>query len=503
MSLLSPPSPGPFLSSSLSLSDHSTNFLQHSKDYPQHNHGWMYAHKGQSFHALIQVLKLPKDTDPLEFSIGDIIASDSHQSRPNRASHPKIRFWRRSDYDAWLDSALVSRIKRGTAPYLEEEDGNHITNATLKSIRRTCRTAWAELVVKKLAPPTWARLCASGQSLMQSVMEKEFPLFRFDADGWKLTLLCTTDYPNWRKRHLNQDGTWKNPDKTAAKREAMDEDDDDMHPDTKPVVHNVKKSKGKKREHSMDDSNASELTNKRQKVSVTPLPEHHLGSPINISDSSASPLSPDHSPPATPIDTASIVVHSSTHTSNTDLPSPLSNHDCNHDPLEGLGNSPDNQHEPDLPLPILPPSSPPRHGAFLPGIPLDNSNKENVPVVLKNPLANIFGGPSGIPKVIPTPALPPIADPSEGSHVKSGPATTGGVNIKKMRPGSTKNGRNLCALRWLKQTNKNGTTDEFKLYWTTLSTAQHDEYQAEAERLDSTGAWKKASDHAVVNGALY
>jgi len=51
--------------------------------------------------------------------------------------------------------------------------------------------------------------------------------------------------------------------------------------------------------------------------------------------------------------------------------------------------------------------------------------------------------------------------------------------------------------------NKNGTTDEFKLYWNTLATAQQDEYQAEAECLDSTGAWKKASDSAVVNGALH
>lgn len=50
-------------------------------------------------------------------------------------------------------------------------------------------------------------------------------------------LLCTTDYPNWRKLHLDQDGSWKNPDKTAAKREVMgDDDNNNMHSlaDTKP-----------------------------------------------------------------------------------------------------------------------------------------------------------------------------------------------------------------------------------------------------------------------------
>ncbi|KAG2354488.1 hypothetical protein BDR07DRAFT_1494491 [Suillus spraguei] len=278
--------------------------------------------------------------------------------------------------------------------------------------------------------------------------------------------------------------------------------------DTKPIVCNVEKSKGKKCECSMDDTGDSELTNKHQKVSLAPsLPEHDPGSPINISDLDVSLLSTDHSFQVTQNDTASTVVHSSPHgTSNADFPLPLSNHDCNHSSLGSLSNSSDNQHEPDLPLPALPPSSPPHHGALLPsGIPLDNSKKENVPFVLKNTLANIFGGPNGIPEHIPTPALPPSTGPSEGEPIKSG-LTTGGIDVKKsskMRPGSTKNGRNLCALRWLKQTSKNRTMDEFKLYWNALATAQQDEYQAEAECLDSTGTWKKVSDSAVINGALH
>ncbi|KAG1881012.1 uncharacterized protein F5891DRAFT_1204281 [Suillus fuscotomentosus] len=42
----------------------------------------------------------------------------------------------------------------------------------------------------------------------------------------------------------------------------------------------------------------------------------------------------------------------------------------------------------------------------------------------------------------------------------------------KMRPGNTKNGRNLCALRWLKQTKRSGTTDEFNAYYGTLTSDQ-------------------------------
>ncbi|KAG1808274.1 uncharacterized protein BJ212DRAFT_1485210 [Suillus subaureus] len=130
---------------------------------------------------------------------------------------------------------MVLHIKQGTAPYLEEEDGTCITNATLKSIHCRCHAAWAELV-EKLVPPTWVRLCTSGQTLMWSIMETEFPLLWLDMDGWKLTLLCTTDYPNWQKCHLDQDGSWKNPDKTATKHKAMgNNNNNSMHSDAKPV----------------------------------------------------------------------------------------------------------------------------------------------------------------------------------------------------------------------------------------------------------------------------
>lgn len=229
------------------------------------------------------------DTDPLKFTISDVIARDSQQSCPTRNSHPKVQFWLQSDYNTWLNSATVSHIKRGTAPYLEEEDGTCITNVTLKSICRRCRTAWADLVVKKLAPPTWARLCASGQTMMWSIMETEFPVLWLDMDGWKLTLLCTTDYPNWWKCHLDQDGSWKNPDKTAAKHEAMgDDDDDSMHSDAKPNRAPVFKSKGKKCER-MDDSLDLELADKRQKGTYyyhryTHLTPCIVSSPINISN---------------------------------------------------------------------------------------------------------------------------------------------------------------------------------------------------------------------------
>ncbi|KAG1733310.1 hypothetical protein EDB19DRAFT_1831025 [Suillus lakei] len=274
----------------------------HSKDYPQQNGGYM----------------CPKGS-LITKGYGHTQLHDwrCHSKQLTAIPpHLKVQFWLQSNYDAWLNSATVLCIKQGTAPYLEEEDGTCVTNATLKSIHHRCCAAWAKLVVKKLALPTWTRLCASGQTLMQSVMEMEFP-----------------------KHHLDQDGSWKNPDKTAAKHKAMgDNNNNSMHSDTKPNQAPVFKSKGKKHE-CIDDSLDSELTDKCQKVS----------SPINISNLDVS-------------------------------------HNCNLNLLGSLGNSSGNQNEPDLPLPALPPSSPSPHGVLLPGIPLNNSNKENIVVILKNPL---------------------------------------------------------------------------------------------------------------------
>lgn len=199
------------------------------------------------------MLKLPSDTDPFNFSLNSIKACD--EPRPNAKSHPNIRFWHRVDYDSWLDSPAAKRAQRGTVPFLEDEDGQPITAKMLKAIREGCRAAWAELVVRDIAPSTWARLCSTGNLVVRQMMERDFPIFRLDSDGWKLKLLCTNDYPNWRKNHLDFDGmhwTWKTSDKKAAKQEILSEDDMDVLPEKKPVF----KHKGKKRARSPDGTSS-------------------------------------------------------------------------------------------------------------------------------------------------------------------------------------------------------------------------------------------------------
>lgn len=47
------------------------------------------------------------------------------------------------------------------------------------------------------------------------------------------------------------------------------------------------------------------------------------------------------------------------------------------------------------------------------------------------------------------------------------------------------------------ETYARGTTEEFRVYWAALATAQQDEYKADAERLQSAGMWTKGSDCVV------
>ncbi|KAG2739624.1 hypothetical protein P692DRAFT_201364969 [Suillus brevipes Sb2] len=76
--------------------------------------------------------------------------------------------------------------------------------------------------------------------------------------------------------------------------------------------------------------------------------------------------------------------------------------------------------------------------------------------------------------------LPP-AVPAAPSPITPAPTT----NAKRMRPGPNKNGRTLCAHRWLNGVAKDGTTADFKIYWTALPKDAKKKYELEAAQLVS------------------
>ncbi|KAI5993208.1 hypothetical protein EDD15DRAFT_2196650 [Pisolithus albus] len=118
--------------------------------------------------------------------------------------------------------------------------------------------------------------------------------------------------------------------------------------------------------------------------------------------------------------------------------------------------------------------------------------------------------------------LPPILEcptetPSNNNVADTGPLMNAASNASssnqssastvmsksktKFQPSGTKNGRNLCALRWLKQVDANGDKDDFRAYYDkTLTKTQREAYDVEAKQLVATNGWTKA---AIKCGTLY
>ncbi|KAI6141435.1 hypothetical protein BKA82DRAFT_4362111 [Pisolithus tinctorius] len=83
-----------------------------------------------AFHSLISVLKLPDDTDPLTFSLTDVITQGSPtlDKHTLKEKHPAICFWTKVDYDAFTLSPESQGLNHGKAPWLELENSDPLTS---------------------------------------------------------------------------------------------------------------------------------------------------------------------------------------------------------------------------------------------------------------------------------------------------------------------------------------------------------------------------------------
>ncbi|KAG1725340.1 uncharacterized protein EDB91DRAFT_93609 [Suillus paluster] len=80
------------------------------------------------------------------------------------------------------------------------------------------------------------------------------------------------------------------------------------------------------------------------------------------------------------------------------------------------------------------------------------------------------------------------------------------TNAKRTRPGPNKNGRTLCAHRWLNGVTKDGTTADFKIYWTALAKDTKQKYDLEAAQLVASGVWNANMADIILkisNGIVY
>ncbi|KAL4066232.1 hypothetical protein V8B97DRAFT_1874789 [Scleroderma yunnanense] len=188
-----------------------------------------------AFHALISVLRLPEDMDPLSFLLTDVNVCTHHPSKGKsnmKEEYPKIHFWSKLDYEAFVLLPVAQALNCGKVPWLEQENGDPVTPKQLKAIWVSLCGAWVELIQWKVTPQTWTRISASMKQLVIKIMVKDHLLLLLDNNGFKLEMPCVNDYLGWCKNHLTSSGEWKDgsSSKVRPKEEAKEEPIDSISP---------------------------------------------------------------------------------------------------------------------------------------------------------------------------------------------------------------------------------------------------------------------------------
>ncbi|KAG1736158.1 uncharacterized protein EDB91DRAFT_1250167 [Suillus paluster] len=437
-----------------------------------------------AYQYLASAVRLPLN-DLLQLDPASIPTPASNLQRPKPETHPNIRFWNKADYFKWLESAEADNaVGRGKLAFLEDENGDPISETTIDAIRKALPAAWSELLSRKLAPLTWGKLTASGSQLVNTLMENAYPLFKFANNGWKLDYLATISYSSWCRHHMDECG---NP---LSGGDAGDDGDNT--------------SKGKKRKQRIK-SEASEVLEKKIKVDhdarlgestvlpLTPPPSSTSSPPLLLVQPFSLTDAPLYSTPSlTPSSPPQLLLQVEASVTPEEIPrnkecvSPTSQQSTLQiqGPVAATAQEPLNDITNILPKPLSAPKP--------------------VKIMIINPLStlalaasNVVIPPTAAPSSIPLSLLDPgtelkpkdagsIPAPSESTR-----KTPKMASKAKMHPGNTKNGRNLCALRWLKLTKRGGTTDEFNAYYGTLTSDQLGKYNEEAKNLVSNDAWNK------------
>lgn len=137
--------------------------------------------------------------DQLSASLHKIGSPDSGAKNPTKTAdmYPKLRFWTQSKYNEWTNTPEAHANARYKFAFIEDEQGNGVSDSTLKAIRKTIQGGWAELVSKTMAPKSWGKANASAKELVYSLTYQAFPFLQLAENHWKIELLCSLDYPGW------------------------------------------------------------------------------------------------------------------------------------------------------------------------------------------------------------------------------------------------------------------------------------------------------------------
>lgn len=140
--------------------------------------------------------------------------------------HPLVNFWHKSDWVTFqetekakpTDPAKGDAQKDSTARYIEDGNGECVSAATLKEIRKTARRVWAMFKERGEAPAQWSKASSKVVNAYRLEMRRQHPELRLCANDWKSEALATQAYPSWYQNHCKSSIKAEEEAPTAATR---------------------------------------------------------------------------------------------------------------------------------------------------------------------------------------------------------------------------------------------------------------------------------------------
>ncbi|KAG2064403.1 hypothetical protein BDR04DRAFT_1162619 [Suillus decipiens] len=393
-----------------------------------------------------------------------------HSEPLHQSAYPNTRFWTPSLYETWKKSPDAQYTEHGTFPFLENADGKPVEKSEVTRITKSLQSCWAALKQENRAPDTWGK---AGNKILDEVAEE-----------------MAQQYPSWTATHLDKKkrkvhNTGFNDHDTSKQRKVSGSSEPESDASNSRIT-------GDKSISTLSESEAKQDTPPKD-VTMTSILNFQKS---DIGTSKQEQQSNDTQPQSIEVSTPSL------QPGPVSLPVPhVSLITTTHD----AGNSPTA-------------SSHANTADTTPQDRLDHSNdtvntstcitedtETHVEVtfatmasfpVIKNPLAKLAGQkrestvpdpvvtPSDMPAPLSTPMLPSNKMPAPPAS-----ATVESAGTKKFRPGTSKNGRSLCAHRWLKQVAPNGSSANFRIYWSGLTKEKQLAYETDALKLVKDDIW--------------
>ncbi|KAG1727847.1 hypothetical protein EDD22DRAFT_930709 [Suillus occidentalis] len=396
----------------------------------------------------------------VKFKPSGIVPGMKSRLQPlNRHDYPKTRFWTEDMYTEWSKTPAFQWTHENRAacpfPYLEDADGKLVTKGEVSNILKTLRNVWHTLLNNNRAPDTWGRAGAEALDDVADEMARHHPILALCSNGWKVQAIATERYPSWASTHIKK--RKKSSDAVVSS----------------GTKRKITKLSDAPSESPADSSSPSDDLAKRPKVDET--------------DSMT--------PPAAPDPTVSVTMPTNL------LTNPTDSDQCPSESEPSRTAASEHVHTTSPPPDIILQDTQNTIYATLASLPqIKNPLAKLVPTKKPNPLEP----PSALAPATndstpqnPNPTVLPVSSPMAATKDTTSPTPAAGttdvtcdiVTTKKFRPSATKNGRNLCAHRWLKILAPNGTSGDFKTYWNALSKDSQQNYESEAAALVKDGTW--------------